>query len=214
MTALSAGGRRLRPAAVEAAPRNADHADLLPLHQGWLAIQAMTSTPSASSCGRYSSSISPSDSPLPRCRRARRHSPGPRHGVHGSSRSAVRRACDRGCIRARREPGLSSGVLRQPHARRQPAAVGKGNPEMFDLGDVAENRAWTFIAALARCSGALSIAVNSISGDRTRLGNFAARHPFERSGAVVASFRVSKPVEVGQCRRSLQREPAAAVQLL
>ena len=37
-----------------------------PAHQGCAASQAMTSTPSACSCGRYSSSISPSESPLPR----------------------------------------------------------------------------------------------------------------------------------------------------
>jgi hypothetical protein len=38
----------------------------LPVHQGWLASQAMTAAPSASSCGRYSSARMPSESPDPR----------------------------------------------------------------------------------------------------------------------------------------------------
>ena len=39
---------------------------MLPVHQGWAAIQAMTSRQSSCSCFRYSSSSRPSDSPEPR----------------------------------------------------------------------------------------------------------------------------------------------------
>ena len=37
-----------------------------PVHQGWAASQAMTSTASSSSCWVYSSSMRPSESPVPR----------------------------------------------------------------------------------------------------------------------------------------------------
>ena len=37
----------------------------LPSHHGWCAIQAITTSPSESSCSEYSSSKSPSESPVP-----------------------------------------------------------------------------------------------------------------------------------------------------
>ena len=66
MIASSAGGRS---AAIWSALKPAQELPIiptLPVHQGCSASQAIASTPSSSSCARYSSVITPSDSPEPR----------------------------------------------------------------------------------------------------------------------------------------------------
>jgi hypothetical protein len=66
MMALSAGGSRAATWSELNPPQLIPIMPTRPLHQGWAAIQPITSQASASSWGEYSSSISPSLSPLPR----------------------------------------------------------------------------------------------------------------------------------------------------
>jgi len=66
MMALSAGGRRAATWSELKPPQEMPIMPTLPLHHGWAAAQAMTSQASCSSCAVYSSSINPSESPLPR----------------------------------------------------------------------------------------------------------------------------------------------------
>ncbi len=64
--AFSAGGRRAATCRLLNPPHEPPVMPTAPLHQGWAAIQAMVSTASSCSCTRYSSSSTPSLSPLPR----------------------------------------------------------------------------------------------------------------------------------------------------
>ena len=66
MMALSAGGRRAATCKPLKPPQEMPIMPTLPEHQFWAASQAMTSTASSCSCLVYSSSITPSESPLPR----------------------------------------------------------------------------------------------------------------------------------------------------
>ena len=66
MTALSAGGRRAASWRLLKPPHEMPVMPTAPEHHGCAAIQAMTSSRSSCSCGWYSSSSTPSDSPLPR----------------------------------------------------------------------------------------------------------------------------------------------------
>ena len=66
MMAFSAGGRWLATCSALKPPQEMPIMPTLPLHQGCAASQAITSTASACSCGRYSSASRPSESPEPR----------------------------------------------------------------------------------------------------------------------------------------------------
>ena len=64
-TAFSAGGRRAASCSPLNPPQEIPIIPTLPSHHGWRAIQAITASPSESSCSEYSSSKSPSESPVP-----------------------------------------------------------------------------------------------------------------------------------------------------
>ncbi len=66
MIAFSAGGARAAVCKVMNPPQETPRMPTDPLHQGWAASQAITAAASACSCGRYSSSSRPSESPEPR----------------------------------------------------------------------------------------------------------------------------------------------------
>ena len=66
MIAFSAGGRSAATWSELNPPHEMPVMPTDPLHQGCAAIQAMTETPSSSSCCRYSSSRMASESPEPR----------------------------------------------------------------------------------------------------------------------------------------------------
>ncbi len=65
MIAFSAGGCSAASCSALNPPQDMPCMPTAPLHQGCLASQAITSTASSCSCCRYSSSISPSLSPVP-----------------------------------------------------------------------------------------------------------------------------------------------------
>ena len=64
--ARSAGGRRAATWSALKPPQELPIIPTAPVHHGWAASQAMTSTASSCSMGRYSSVSTPSESPLPR----------------------------------------------------------------------------------------------------------------------------------------------------
>jgi hypothetical protein len=66
ITAFSAGGFSAATCSALKPPQEMPIMPTAPEHQGCAAIQATTSNASASSRGEYSSSITPSDSPVPR----------------------------------------------------------------------------------------------------------------------------------------------------
>ena len=66
MIARSAGGRRAATWSALNPPHEWPIMPTAPVHQGWTASHAMTSTASSCSSGRYSSVRTPSESPLPR----------------------------------------------------------------------------------------------------------------------------------------------------
>src|SRR6218665_2170052 len=66
MMALSAAGRRAATCSALKPPHDLPIMPSAPLHQGWRAIQAITSSASSCSSARYSSAIEPSESPEPR----------------------------------------------------------------------------------------------------------------------------------------------------
>ena len=66
MIAFSAGGARAAACRVLKPPQETPRMPTEPLHQGWAASQAMATTASCCSLGRYSSSSSPVESPDPR----------------------------------------------------------------------------------------------------------------------------------------------------
>ena len=66
MIAFSEGGRRAATWSELKPPQEIPNIPVAPVHQGWAASQASTSTASSCSWGRYSSSSTPSELPLPR----------------------------------------------------------------------------------------------------------------------------------------------------
>ncbi len=66
MIAFSAGGRRAATCSPLKPPQLIPIMPTAPVHQGCAASQAITSSASSCSCLVYSSSMSPSESPLPR----------------------------------------------------------------------------------------------------------------------------------------------------
>ena len=66
MIALSAGGRRAATWRLLKPPQEMPVMPTAPVHHGCCAIQAMASQMSCCSWGAYSSSMMPSESPLPR----------------------------------------------------------------------------------------------------------------------------------------------------
>ncbi len=64
--AFSASGRRAATWRLLNPPQEMPIIPTRPLHQGWAAIHRIASSPSASSCSRYWSTMIPSDSPEPR----------------------------------------------------------------------------------------------------------------------------------------------------
>nr|KEP23421.1 hypothetical protein DA06_08685 [Georgenia sp. SUBG003] len=65
-TAPRPGGRRAATCSALNPPQEMPIIPVVPSHQGWAAIHASTSSASRSSCSRYSSVRTPSESPLPR----------------------------------------------------------------------------------------------------------------------------------------------------
>ena len=66
MIAISAGGARAAVCRVMKPPQETPRMPTDPLHQSCVANQAITAAASVCSCGRYSSSSRPSESPDPR----------------------------------------------------------------------------------------------------------------------------------------------------
>ena len=123
--------------AVEAAPRLADDADR-PVHHGCAASQSSTSSASSCSCGRYSSSRIPSESPEPRWSTRTAGV-----AVAGEPRVHERVARRRAVVLAVRDVledrghGIGLGVLGQPDARRQACAVGERDERVRDRAHAA-----------------------------------------------------------------------------
>src|SRR5713226_9571160 len=160
MTARTAGGRRAAICRTLNPPQDLPIRPTAPVHHGCAAIQAITAMPSASSCSVYSSASRPSDSPVPRAREVA---------------LAVWDVLEN---RGHRRP---VGVLGEPEAGREPAAVGHGDPAVLDLPHPTRERrdevhGEPTPAAQPGCAASRAPAARNILVSRSR-----ARRPTARS---------------------------------
>ena len=169
MMAFSAGGRWLATCSALKPPQEMPIMPTVPLHQGCAASQAITSTASACSCGRYSSRAGRRNRRSRACRRAPPHSHGRRNRHASGGRAApCRRAADMADIRGWQAPDRSSGIVGQPDRRGEPGAVGKRDP----LGrDGADRRGKSFRSACVAMSMRREPAATCSSGELARISS-------------------------------------------
>ena len=138
MTPPSSGGRRAAICSPLNPPHDLPMMPTRPVHHGCAASQASTSSASSCSCGRYSSSMTPSESPEPRMVDAHgRIAVAGEPGVH--ERVAGRRAVVLavGDVLEDRRHRVGLGVVGQPDAGRQAGAVGERDPGVGDRAHAA-----------------------------------------------------------------------------